>query len=366
MKLLVAGTLVPYGWVGAALVCLLWGCKESGPQPDSLGGIGEVLVVSDTRLWEGEEGVLLRKALSCEQYGLPQPEPWFRLLPIQDLGANKYQQRHRMILHVRIGSAGTELPDVLRQASQEALASKGIYQASVKDVQAFPQRVIWLVAKDRMELRNYLAQKGDRLRSWMLKADKALVLAKLQRLQHSDTLGVLLRDSLGLECPALPADYRIKGLRKGFVWLSREIPEGSMNLCLWLDSPVESRASGTYGIGEEELLAKRNAVMKEWVPGPSPGSYYVTETLLTPEVVATREGSECRGLWKVEGDFMGGPFVHRQWNANGRTLSAEAFVYAPNQPKRAWLRELEALMESVQTVGPYGAQGRAVNEKKDG
>ena len=45
---------------------------------------------------------------------------------------------------------------------------------------------------------------------------------------------------------------------------------------------------------------------------------------------------ETRGLWKMEHDAMGGPFVShsRVDTLNNRVVVAEGFVYAPEKMKR--------------------------------
>jgi hypothetical protein len=40
---------------------------------------------------------------------------------------------------------------------------------------------------------------------------------------------------------------------------------------------------------------------------------------------------------------MGGPFVHHSRMDGLDRIHSEVFVYCPNEAKRAWLRELEAL-----------------------
>ena len=56
-----------------------------------------------------------------------------------------------------------------------------------------------------------------------------------------------------------------------------------------------------------------------------------------------------RGLWKMVGDLMGGPFVSiaRVDEANGRIVVAEGFVYAPETKKRNFIRKLEAALYTL-------------------
>lgn len=58
---------------------------------------------------------------------------------------------------------------------------------------------------------------------------------------------------------------------------------------------------------------------------------------------------EIRGLWRVEGDFMGGPFVSLSSLdlARKRVVTAEGFLYSPKYDKRDYLRQLEAVIYSL-------------------
>jgi hypothetical protein len=58
---------------------------------------------------------------------------------------------------------------------------------------------------------------------------------------------------------------------------------------------------------------------------------------------------ELRGLWKVEGDLMGGPFVcfaHID-EENNRIVVTDGYVYAPEKPeKRNLIWEVQSLLYS--------------------
>ena len=58
---------------------------------------------------------------------------------------------------------------------------------------------------------------------------------------------------------------------------------------------------------------------------------------------------EARGLWCMENDMMGGPFVShaRVDRPNGRVVVVEAFVYAPEKKKRDLMRQLEASLYTL-------------------
>ena len=58
---------------------------------------------------------------------------------------------------------------------------------------------------------------------------------------------------------------------------------------------------------------------------------------------------EMRGLWTVEGDFMGGPFV--SWTfidePRNRLATVFGFVYAPKVDKRNHIRRVESILHTV-------------------
>ena len=104
------------------------------------------------------------------------------------------------------------------------------------------------------------------------------------------------------------------------------------------------------------LLAKRDSVLKKYMPGPSEGSYMTTEYFYEPEYKEINlDGDyavEIRGLFKMENAFMGGPFVSitRYDRVRGRIVTAEGFVFAPKFDKREYLREVEAVVKSLSFV----------------
>jgi hypothetical protein len=102
------------------------------------------------------------------------------------------------------------------------------------------------------------------------------------------------------------------------------------------------------------LIARRNAVLKKNVPGSLPGSYMTTEDRIAieyePFVMNKRYFAALRGLWRVEGDFMAGPFTSLSTvdEKNNRILTGEGYVYAPDNNKRNLLRQVEAIIYTIQ------------------
>ena len=104
----------------------------------------------------------------------------------------------------------------------------------------------------------------------------------------------------------------------------------------------------------ENLIAVRDSFLKKYIAGPSEGSYMTTELANYPPTYREMDVNgvycmEVRGLWKVEGDFMGGPFMSRSYYDKKKNdiVTVETFVYAPQHKKRNKIRLMEAITTSV-------------------
>lgn len=60
-------------------------------------------------------------------------------------------------------------------------------------------------------------------------------------------------------------------------------------------------------------------------------------------------GVELRGLWSSVRDKMGGPFYSYTMLSPDQSscITVDGFVYAPQEKKRDYLREVEAIVKSI-------------------
>lgn len=133
-----------------------------------------------------------------------------------------------------------------------------------------------------------------------------------------------------------------------FDWIRYETPEISLAIMVYR-FPYNSDSTFTYNY----LLNKRDSVLKVNVPGPSKGSYMTTEKRAAPIFQITKHNgnyaADMRGLWRVENDFMGGPFLMLAEldTYNGQVIVADGYVYAPSKNKRNYIRQIEAIVYSM-------------------
>lgn len=122
----------------------------------------------------------------------------------------------------------------------------------------------------------------------------------------------------------IPQQYFIAKNNDSLFWLRKETKETSLGI-----------------IGYHNSF-ERDSVLKYNIPGPSKGSYMKTK------VFSKYKNTEVvRGIWELENDFMGGPFVERKIKTKSKILNVLGYVYAPNKNKRELLREVEAIITTI-------------------
>jgi len=103
-------------------------------------------------------------------------------------------------------------------------------------------------------------------------------------------------------------------------------------------------------------LEQRNRITKTYVEGPREGSYMTIANMYKPIAYDLKINGmdvvEIRGLWELENGYMGGPFLsHSVYDEKrGRIVTVDGYIYYPNQKKRIKLKQLEAIIYSMEII----------------
>jgi len=82
--------------------------ERSALQPASSGAPGDILLVMNTKLWEGAPGDAVKSTLYIPFDGLPQDEPSYDILQINHSGLGKTYKTQRNIIITKIGTDQSE------------------------------------------------------------------------------------------------------------------------------------------------------------------------------------------------------------------------------------------------------------------
>ena len=322
--------IAPYIFI-ISLIWLFSSCGGDGTvlMKSVTGRPGETIVVISKGVWEGNVGDTIKRYLSQPQLCLPQEEPILNVVNVPPDAFKTFETTRNIVL-TRI------LPSVIEPSVTIQY-----------NVWARPQVVVTVQAADEAGFVKIFAEKSDMIIAAILKAEKMRLLElyaqdKFKEQVISDSLLKAHKFNLNI-----PKGYDIVKDSSDFVWIRYESPLTSQGIiAYWY--PYVSDSAFVKG----NLLQKRDSILRNHVPGALPGSYMTTERRFIVSQAFTYKGNysvEIRGLWKVNGDFMGGPFVSLTTLdlARKRVLTVEGYIYSPKYNKRDYLRQVEAMIYSV-------------------
>jgi hypothetical protein len=312
---------------------LLSSCRlgESGLVP-STGSVNELLIVSnDKGQWEGALGDTLRAFFSASQVGLSQPEPVFDLLNIADENLKDMFIKFHNIFIADIN------PQVTQTTSE-----------TFQNLWADPQRVIKITAPDLPSFYKEFNLKKETFRKLFIDLERERILS-INKISVDIQLSDLVAKKFGVNLP-IPDGFYLAKEAKDFIWLRHKVTKVKQDLELGI-MIYSMDYNDTIVFNPRHILRWRNSLTLEYIPGPSPISFMKVADEVIPPVFDTitdfpgAYAVETRGLWEVENDFMGGPFINYTFvdKANNKVITLDGYVYNPNDVKKYYLRELESI-----------------------
>ena len=219
---------------------------------------------------------------------------------------------------------------------------------------------IYMVAKARTAeaLAEVLLSRGGEMVS-LLHAEEASRFADIVALSPNEVVARDVLNKWGIQ-GLWPKDARLAKQTEDFWWVDRQLTrlKGGDNHDIQQGFFIHSEPYvSTDQLSLEHVLDRRDAVTRKHVQGPTQGSYMATERRFFPAYEEMQfDGHfalEVRGLWKMENDFMGGPFYSLTIvdEGEGRLLTIEGYAYAPYFDKRPYIREVEGLVRRSALVG---------------
>ena len=309
-------------------------CSSDSPtlfKPASSGLPYEVLVVCDDAFWEAPAGRALFDVLDTDVPALPQSERSFRISHTRPAGFTRLLKTFRNVIEVDI--------------------DKSMYTQTkfkfTRDEYATPQVVLKIQSPNAKDFQEYVSKHAQTIIDFFTTNEMNREL-KIVKKDHNKQF--LDSTKSKFDCELL-IPSTIMGIKSGkdFLWASDIANNNSsiMNFVIY-SYPYTDEKNFTL----EYFLHMRDSVMKANIPGGKEGQYMATEhDYVSMKEMSFRERyiQEVRGLWAMENDMMGGPFVSHSVvdEINNRVIVVEAFLFAPNRKKGDLMRKLEASLYSL-------------------
>ena len=286
----------------------------------------EVLVVADDKCWNSPDSALFH-VLDTDVPGLPQPERSFRISRIRP---EYFDRSTRLFRNIIIA----DIQDIYTQ-------TKFKY---TRDAYSSPQMIMTIQSPNQEEFAEYVSKNGQVIIDFFTRAEMNREVKLLEK-KHNDVLSAKVQSLFDCDIwmPVELASYKVG---QQFLWASSNLND--LNFVIYT-YPYTSKEAFTKAY----FIEKRDSVMKAHIPGAKEGMYMVTADSIFVEArniaVQGDYAYEVRGLWEMENDAMGGPFVShvRVDRTNGRIVVVEGFVYNPGKLKRDQIRKLNAALYTL-------------------
>ncbi|MBN2237329.1 MAG: DUF4837 family protein [Bacteroidales bacterium] len=299
----------------------------------STGGANEMLIITqNTEQWNGEIGDSIRAAFAVDMPVLSIAEKEFNLVNVNEKSLEKQMfKTHHNLFILEIDK---KFPNAFIEIH--------------KDLWSEPQMVIKINAPSHDAfLQIFEENKFKALELYRENERKRIINSYASKFKNTN-ISRELKKNFNLDMN-VPKGYNIAVLEGNFAWIRKETTTNSMSVMIYTVPYADTNA-----FNPNKIRQSRNLLTKVKIPGPTLGSYQKIADEFVP--VQSRRinfngqyATELRGLWDLENDFMGGPFLSYTFvdEKTNRVITIDGFLYAPKQKKAVMLRELEAILWST-------------------
>ncbi|MGN0187854.1 MAG: DUF4837 family protein [Paludibacteraceae bacterium] len=324
--------LIKHMWLlGTCMLCVA--CNGDTLLPNASGAANEVLVVMDDADWRTDGGHTLFDVLTTDVPGLPQAEPMFDISRVPHNQFDQLLRPTRNIVMVYIDS------------TQYTKATLRL----TRNKWARTQAVAVITADNTVSLAQLLQRQQRVLIAFFVDAERERQIDYLKHNINSTALQKVY-DKFNIKI-AVPSSLNKYNESDDFLWMSNGSGTARQDIVIYSYPYTDQRQ-----LTREALIAKRDSILCQHIPGAFAGSCMGTAVAYEPPSfeaiwVDSAYCAQLRGLWEMKnGAIMGGPFIShtRLDELHNRLITIEGFVFAPGRDKRNLLRQVEAMVYSVQ------------------
>ncbi len=306
-------------------------CKKSGPiipvpvDNSSIGKAAEVLLVMDKNVWDTTMQDSVFAILTQPQPATNQVEPMFDVLQLNEELFTDNKLRHFNILHFQLD---TNLKEAKYSLERNNYSNPQVY-VEIRGANQDSCFQLFLQHQDDI-LAEFYENDIRKIQNAFTSIPNVEVQEKIRQ-----KFGILL---------TVPKDYNIAREGDDYLWLLYRTVKNDRCIMIY--------KSPTSELTRANMIYNRNRIFKN-IEGEHPEYHPVVVELgslpfIFPMQIGAHQGAEMRGLWEMNDDWMGGPFYHYSFiTPNNETISIDGFVYAPEEEKRDYIRQVESIVKSI-------------------
>lgn len=346
------------------LAVFLLSCGPNTPQertltlPSAIGNAHQMLLVADENFQKSSLIDSIDFYISNVFMIVPKMENRIDMDMVKPKDFQGYYKQRRHIIFIDALDRQSATAKAIRKALGEekvrrAKEDKSYRMAVENNKWAKGQQIIYLFAPTMDELGEVIEKFSNRIIKKVYDFDEPLVRASaFAGGLNEGTIGEL-QSKLNLRID-IPQGYKIasdKFIDDNTMWLRQENSRIGYNLIVRTMDYNEGSE-----LTKENIIKIRNEIGKAYISTRIKGAYMATEVQNRPFPVFNETNIngnyalEARGLYKMVGDYMGGPFIsYMVYNkAANRVVFMDGFLQAPaKEGHREFLLRLDLIMNTL-------------------
>ncbi|MCH8568003.1 MAG: DUF4837 family protein [Balneolales bacterium] len=329
---------------------LLVSACEGDYRQEARGGYSEVLVVMDSTAVNSETALALRQTYGAPILTMPRPESRYDLV-FRDVRTNRDLEiihGHRNVIIAAVidedTNAGALLRSLLSEEARQNIRNGNSFSYTARNVWSRNQFVIMLSAATDEELASLIRRNERRLIAELHSVELDRWKAYVYRRAEQVNLSREILQEYGWSF-RLQHDYRIGVDTLGMMTFRRFLPDNDRWIWVWWEDDFDDFDS----IDRDWITNKREKINRQYMRGGSEGKFVRTDFDRPYEQrfleINGMEAYESRGLWRMENDLMGGPFINYTMydHENNRLFMMEYGQFSPRWDQRRFLYQFEAM-----------------------
>ena len=274
--------------------------------PKSTGSANEIILVISDAILNKYPSKAIKKIFTEDYPGLQQSEPFFNVIKIKPNDFSNIFKTHQNII----------------------LISETQKQGSTKDLWARPQLVIGMQWNNENNEKEFL-KNCKNYREIFYQNQINRVAEKFTETNQN------IKSNFGVDVK-IPSEYTIIIDSANIFWATCNPKKSDL-----IKQIVVFNLNTNEINFQENLINKVDSVLERTLKGNRGNNFVQIEKRFPLEV----SDNTYRGLWKMNQEFMGGPFLMKIQKKNeGETIVSIGIVFAPGKPKKHFMIEMEALL----------------------
>jgi|GEM_PF-6045674 len=231
---------------------------------------------------------------------------------------------------------------------EAAMSSEQLAVLKVNDLHAKPQTLYFILTTTFLDTTNESVR--DQLLSFCNQISDNTNTVDNERLaaSFSNSRNLELEQNLASKYGAniwIPSDFALVDETENFTWIIRETNDLYSSIVLYKpeDDSLEP-STDVFAFRDElgsrittEIDGSRMSTLRDKLPKP----------IQRPLEVDGRQVYETRGLWEMENDDMGGPFINYTWKSDDGIVVMDGFIHYNKEDERRKMRDLDAIFSTL-------------------